>query len=193
MSDRQRHIVFGVTGASGGPYARRLLQGLVAAGVQVHWMVSRHGRSLLQSECGAADAPALLGADSPLIHAYAVEDMHAPPASGSFLHDGMVICPCSSNTLGAVASGLADNLLRRAAMVCLKEGRPLVLVHREMPLSAIDLENLLKLRRAGATICPASPGFYHQPAGVADLVDFVVARVLDQLGVEHDISRRWGQ
>jgi 4-hydroxy-3-polyprenylbenzoate decarboxylase len=103
----------------------------------------------------------------------------------------MIICPCSSNTLGAVAGGLADNLITRAAMVCLKEARPLVLVHRETPVTGIDLENMLKVQRAGGIICPAAPAFYHRPERVADMVDFMVGKVLDLLSIEHDLQNRW--
>ena len=149
-----------ITGASGGPYALRLLDALEAAGEHVHLIVSPHGRRLLGEECGvtALNAPALLGRASGRLTLHGFRDLAAPPASGSFLTAGMVICPCSSNTLGAVASGLGDNLVTRAAQVTLKECRRLVLVHREMPLNDLDLENMLRLRRAGAVICPAAPG-----------------------------------
>ena len=186
-------IVMGITGASGGPYAVRLLDGLEAAGVRVHLIVSPHGSRLLAEECGIPNAtPAnLLGRNSDRIHVEDYNDVGAGVASGSYLTDGMVICPCSSNTLAAVAAGRGDNLMARAAHVCLKERRRLVLVHREMPLSGIDLDNMRRLQEAGAVICPASPGFYHRPETIADLVDFVVGRVLDLLGVAHSLNVRW--
>ncbi len=182
-----------VTGASGGPYALRLLDVLEAAGEHVHLIVSPHGRRLLAEECGvtALSADGLLGRASDRLILHGFQDLAAPPASGSFLTAGMVICPCSSNTLGTVASGLGDNLVARAAQVTLKEGRRLVLVHREMPINGLDLENMLRLQRAGAVICPAAPGFYMQPRSIADLVDFVVGKVLDLLGVPHGLNTRW--
>ena len=125
------------------------------------------------------------------LRCHPVDCLNSPLASGSDPPDGMVVCPCSMNTLAALASGLADNLLRRAAMVTLKERRPLVIVPRETPLTDIILENMLRLSRSGAIILPAMPGFYHRPQSVADLVDFVVARVLNVLGVEHDLPIRW--
>ena len=193
MMHRTNNIVLAVTGASGGPYARRLLDCLEAAGQTIHLVVSPHGLRLLADECEVRSigAEALIGRRSDRVIVYDYSDLSCRLASGSFLTDGMVICPCSSNTLGAVAAGLGDNLIARAAHVTLKEGRPLLLVHREMPLSGIDLENMLRLQRAGATICPASPGFYLRPGKVADLVDFVVGRVLDLLGVPHQLNVRW--
>jgi len=188
-----KQIVVGVTGASGGLYALRLIASLESAGVNVHLVVSAHGRQLLADECGVTtiDAEHLIGRSSDRITIYDPDDFGCRLASGSFRTDGMAICPCSSNTLGAVASGLGDRLIWRAAHVALKESRRLVLVHREMPLSAIDLENMLKLSRAGAIICPASPGFYLNPLSIDDLVDFVVGRVLDLMGIEHTLDVRW--
>jgi flavin prenyltransferase len=188
-----RDIVLAVTGASGGPYALRLLDCLETAGANVHLIVSPHGRRLLSEECGIErmDAEALLGRPSNRVQMYPSGDIGCRLASGSFPTDGMVICPCSSNTLGKIASGLGDNLVTRAAQVTLKESRRLVLVHREMPLGGIDLENMLRLQRAGAIICPAAPGFYLKPTSVAELVDFVVGRVLDLLAVPHPLAVRW--
>lgn len=193
MIHRSNRIVVAVTGASGGPYALRLLDCLDAAGMEVHLIVSPHGRRLLADECDvrSIDALHLIGRSSPRVRIYPFGDVGALPASGSFQTDGMVICPCSSNTLGAVAAGLGDNLVNRAAQVTLKEGRRLVILHREMPISGIDLENMLRLQRAGAIICPASPGFYLRPRGVADLVDFVVGRLLDLLNVPYELDVRW--
>ncbi len=186
-------LVVAVTGASGGAYAVRLLDCLEAAGRTVHLVASPMGQRLLLEECGirSLEPAALFGrtSDRLVVHRYA--DVGSSLASGSFLTAGMVICPCSSNTLGAVASGLGDNLIARAAQVTLKEVRKLVLVHREMPLSGIDLENMLKLQRAGAIICPANPGFYLNPQSVQDLIDFVVGRVLDLLGVAHTLRIRY--
>lgn len=188
-----RDIILAITGASGGPYALRLLDRLEASGSQVHVIISPNGRRLLHDECGirAVEPASLLGRASERVRIHNYEDIGGPLASGSRPTGGMVICPCSSNTLGATASGLGDNLIGRAACVTLKEGRRLVIVHREMPVSGIDLENMLRLQRAGAIICPASPGFYLHPASVSDLVDFVVGRVLDLVGVPHDLPVRW--
>ena len=186
-------MVVGVTGASGGPYALRLLDCLERAGVTIHLVVSRHGAQLLADECGvqSIDSKAILQRASDRIVVHDFHNLSSVLASGSFLTDGMVICPTSSNTLGAIASGMADNLITRAATVTLKEARRLVLVHREMPVSGIDLENLCTCQRAGAIICPASPGFYLRPQTVDDLIDFVVARVLDLMGIEHELNARW--
>lgn len=186
-------LVVAVTGASGGAYAVRLLDCLEAAGRGVHVVVSPMGRRLLLEECGirSLEPAALLGRPSERLILHRYVDVGSSLASGSFLTAGMVICPCSSNTLGAVASGLGDNLISRAAQVTLKEARRLVLVHREMPLSGVDLENMLKLQRAGAIICPANPGFYLNPQRVQDLVDFVVGRVLDLFGVSHSLNVRY--
>jgi len=193
MAERKREIVLAITGASGGAYGLRLLDCLESAGACVHLVVSPHGRRLLADECGVGSitAEAMIGRASGRVRIYAFDDVGCRLASGSFPTDGMVICPCSSNTLGTVAGGLGDNLVARAAQVTLKEGRRLVLVHREMPVSGVDLENMLTLQRAGAIICPASPGFYLQPKTVGDLVDFVVGRVLDLLNVAHDLRIRW--
>lgn len=188
-------IVLAVTGASGGPYALRVLDCLEAAGRFVHLIVSPLGRQLLADECGIRklDPETLIGRGSDLIRVYNYRDVGCALASGSYLTGGMVICPCTSNTLGAIASGLGDNLITRAAHVTLKEARRLVIVHREMPLGAIDLENMLRLQRAGAVICPAAPGFYLLPRSVNDLVDFVAGKVLDLLGVEHSLKTRWAE
>jgi 4-hydroxy-3-polyprenylbenzoate decarboxylase len=189
----EREIILAVTGASGGPYALRLLDQLERAGVRVHLLVSPHGRRLLAEECGVArvEPEVLLGRASDRVTVHPYQDMGDPLSSGSYPIESMIICPCSSNTLGAVASGLGDNMISRAACVTLKEARRLVVVHREMPLNAIDLENLLRLQRAGAVICPAAPGFYLMPRTVQDLVDFVVGRVLDLVGVPHKLSVRY--
>ena len=195
MPERTKHIVVGVTGASGAAYARRLIDCLCDASVCVHCVVTPMGRRLFVEELDLStlsDA-SLLGrvCDSLTFHPY--RDVGAVIGSGSFRTDGMVICPCSSNTLAAVATGLADNLLDRAASVTLKERRRLVVVPREMPFSTIDLRNALRLAESGAIICPAAPGFYMKPQRIDDLVDFVVGKVMDLLGVEHHLNTRWEQ
>ena len=191
MTDKR--IVTAITGASGAAYALRLLQCLARAGAEIHLVVSPHGRQLLAEELDITEASprALLGDHADRVTLYAHQDVGSRLASGSFRTDGMVICPCSSNTLGAIASGLGDNLIRRAAAVTLKEARRLILVPREMPLSPIDLEAMLTISRAGGIICPAAPGFYMRPQRVDDLIDFVVGKVMDLLGIEHALPTRW--
>lgn len=195
MSDRP--IVVAITGASGAPYAVRLLEALVAAEREVQLIVSSHGLRLLQTEMAIDSVAALrerVGAAQwdRYIALFDDNDRGASPASGSALNAGMVICPCSMGTLSAIAVGASRSLVERAADVALKERRPLLLVPRETPLSAIHLENMLRVTRAGAVVMPASPGFYHRPASVDDLVNFVVARVLDHLGVPQRLAARWG-
>lgn len=187
------NIVTAITGASGALYAQRFIQGLVAAGVQVHLVVSPLGRRLLHDELGleAVDLSLLAGTDKHHIQLYNYNDVGAKLASGSFLHDGMVIVPCSSNTLAEVAHGLGANLISRAAAVTLKERRRLVLCHREMPLSPIDVGNYKILSDAGAVICPANPGFYLNPTTVGEVVDFVAGKLLDLIGVPHSFETRW--
>jgi len=188
-----KRIVMAITGASGAPVGLRVLEQLAGGGAQVHLIVSRHGRRMLIEECALPDneLERCLLKGRPSVTLHDDDDLAAAPSSGSFSTDGMLICPCSSHTLGAVAAGLGDRLIPRAAHVTLKERRPLILVHREMPVSTIDLENMLTLSRAGATICPASPGFYMKPQCVQDLVDFVAGRVLDLIGVRHALNVRW--
>jgi flavin prenyltransferase len=193
----ERPIVLAITGASGAPYAVRLLEQLIAAERRVQLIISSHGLRLLETESAIRSAEALRervggkGWDS-RVTLFDDADRGAAPASGSALNAGMVICPCSMGTLSAVAAGASRSLIERAADVALKEHRTLVLVPREAPLSAIHLENMLRATRAGAVVLPASPGFYHRPSTINDLVDFVVARILDHLGVEHTLARRWG-
>lgn len=188
-----KRLVVAVTGASGGAYAVRLLDCLENAGVDIHLIVSPFGKKLLADECGITrmEPEAFIGRPSNRLTMHDYLDLACELASGSFLTSGMVICPCSSNTLGVVSAGLGNNLVARAACVTLKEARRLIVVHREMPVSSIDLENMLRLQRAGAIICPASPGFYMQPQTVDDLVDFVVGRILDLVDVEHQLATRW--
>lgn len=192
-------IFLGITGASGAPYAARLLRALSDAGCEVGVCVSDSGYEVLATELyGDASLPADAVLERLLegtrdVRVYGARDFKAPYASGSARVDGYVICPCSMATVGTIAAGAMANLVHRAASVALKEGRKLVLVPRETPLSTIHLENMLRLRQAGATVLFAAPGFYQRPTSIDDLVDFVVARILDQLGVENALAARWGQ
>lgn len=195
---RPGKYVVGISGASGAAYSLRLLEQLLVLGHEVHLVVSDYGRRLLFDEAGIRRlvvdelVPTLLGLpEADRLYIHPSKDVGAVIASGSFLHDGMVVLPCSSATLGALATGSGSNLLCRAAMVTLKERRPLVVCHREMPLSLIDIENYRTLTLAGAIICPTNPGLYLKPQSVADLVDFVVGKVLDLLKVEHRLATRW--
>lgn len=197
MRQAELPIVTAITGASGAPYAVRLLEQLLAADREIWLVVSSHGLRLLRTEADIDSVDALrarVGASSwkRLVTVYDDADRGAAPASGSALNAGMVVCPCSMGTLSAISIGASRSLVERAADVALKERRRLVLVTRETPLSAIHLQNMLRVTRAGAVVLPAAPGFYGRPESVADLVDFVVARVLDQLGVEHQLVKRWG-
>lgn len=186
-------IVTAITGASGALYAQRFIQGLVAAGVNVHLVVSPLGRRLLHDELGMeqVDPAALAGTPNHTVTLYNYNDVGSKLASGSFLHDGMVIVPCSSNTLAEVAHGLGDNLISRAAAVTLKERRRLIIVHREMPLSPIDVNNYKSLSDAGVILCPANPGFYLNPTTVGEVIDFVAGKLLDLVGVRHAMDTRW--
>ena len=186
-------VVFGITGASGAPYAVRLLRALNDSGTPVRLIVSGYGLRLLAEETEIEGVDGLRAAtgDWSKVELYDSLDRGATPASGSAPSRGMVICPCSMGTLASISAGTSRNLVERAADVALKERRPLILVPRETPFSLIHLENMTRLTRAGATIMPAAPGFYNRPKTIADLVDFVVARVLDHLDVEHDLGRRW--
>lgn len=197
MTSADRPIVVAITGASGAPYAVRLLEVLVERERPVSLIVSAHGVRLLETEMGISSVDALrdrIGAAGwrAVVRVFDDRDRGAGPASGSALTAGMVICPCSMGTLSAIAVGASRSLIERAADVTLKERRPLVVVPRETPYSAIHLENMLTLTRAGAIVLPASPGFYHRPRAIGHLVDFVVARVLDHVGVEHTLVPRWG-
>ena len=195
------HVFLGITGASGAPYAARLLEALTAAECEVGVSASSAGIEVLATELyGNARlsrdetlARLLERAEDGNVTVYEPNDWKAPYASGSAKVDAYVICPCSMGTLGTIASGAMQNLIHRAASVALKEDRKLVLMPRETPLSAIHLRNMLTLREAGATILFLAPGFYHGAETVDDLVDFVVARALDQLGLENALAKRWGQ
>lgn len=196
-SRREPPIVLAITGASGAPYAVRLLQSLVQAKRHTWLVVSSHGFRLLQTEMQIADLAALrahvgAAAFDRWVTVFSDQDRGASPASGSTRMHGMVICPCSMGTIASISQGTSRSLVERAADVMLKERRRLIVVPRETPYSAVHLENMLRLTRAGAIVMPASPGFYHQPTGIDDLVNFVVARILDHLDVEHTLVRRWG-
>jgi len=191
--DPPMEIVVAITGASGALYAQRLIQLLVMARVNVHLVVSPLGRRLLHDELGmeTPDLLALAGTEKHTVTLYNYNDVGAKLASGSFLHDGMIIVPCSGNTLAQVAHGLGDNLISRAASVALKERRKLIIVHREMPLSPIDVNNYKHLSDAGVILCPANPGFYLNPTTVGEIVDFVAGKLMDLLGVQHKLETRW--
>lgn len=190
----QLPTVLAITGASGAPYAVRLLEVLAKARLPVWLIVSGHGMRLLQEECGIENVEALAAAtavEGSDVKVFTDADRGAKPASGSQRTAGMVICPCSMGTLSAVAHGASRSLIERAADVTLKERRKLILVPRETPLSLVHLRNMTACAEAGATIIPAAPGFYHRPTRIAELVDFIVQRIVDQLGLELDITRRW--
>ncbi len=200
MSDKR--ITLAITGASGAPYALRLLECLVNADFDVFVLISSAAKVVFATEedikiPSRPDAAAefftqRFGAREGQITVCGKEEWFSPVASGSAAPRRMVICPCSTGTLSAIACGASDNLIERAADVVLKERGQLVIVPREMPLSSIHLENMLKLSQMGVTIMPAAPGFYHQPTSIADLVDFVVARILDHLGLDQSLIARWG-
>ena len=195
-------ITLAMTGASGAPYGLRLLEYLLKAGQRVYFMISAAGQVVLAHEMDIkvpgrpADMEAYFnarfGVEPGQLTVLARDAWFSPPASGSGAPARMVVCPCTSGSLSAIASGASDNLIERAADVVIKEQGRLILVLREMPLSAIHLENMLKLARLGVVIMPANPGFYHHPRSLEDLVDFVVARILDHLGVTHDLVAPWG-
>jgi len=188
-----KQIVVGITGASGAIYARRLIAQLCEAEATVHLIVTPNGKRLLQEELDVTEVSdtALLGRSCPRFVVHPYRDVGSVLGSGSFSTDGMVVCPCSGNTLASFAAGLANNLLDRAAAVTLKEGRRLIVVPRESPISRIELQNALRLSEAGAIICPASPGFYMKPTSIDDLVDFLVGKLLDLLDIPHRLHTRW--
>lgn len=198
-----RTVTLALTGASGMPYGLRLLECLLQADVQVYLLASSAAHIVAKQELGltlparAAELEAFLGqryhAQPGQLRVFGREEWFAPVASGSNPADAMVVCPCTMGTLAAIAQGIADNLIERAADVAIKEQRKLILVPRETPYSALHLENMLKLARLGAVILPPNPGFYHHPQCVEDLVDFVVARILDHLNVPHKLMARWGE
>lgn len=195
-------LCLALTGASGMPYGLRLLECLLQAGCHVQLIYSQVAQIVARQEMDlelparAKETQLFLRerfADAPgRLDVFGREEWFAPVASGSNPPDAMIVCPCTMGTLAAIAQGLANNLIERAADVALKEGRRLILVPRETPFSTIHLENMLRLSRAGAVILPPNPGFYHHPQSAADLIDFVVARILDQVGVSHTLIKRWG-
>ena len=189
-------VILAITGASGAPYGGRLLEVLAHAHVPTWLLISSHGWRLLGEECGITDDGGLkraTGGDWTSVRVFDDADRGAAPASGSARSAGMVICPCSMGTVAAIAHGTSRSLIERAADVILKERRKLILVPRESPLSLVHLRNLTLAAEAGAVVLPAAPGFYHRPKQVSDLVDFVVQRVLDHLGVEATLVPRWGE
>lgn len=197
-----RPITLAFTGASGAPYGLRLLEMLLGAGRPVHLLISQAAHLVIGTETDLklpsrpADIRRVLserfGAAPEQLQVFGREQWTAPVASGSSLAEAMVVCPCTTGTLAAIAAGTSDNLIDRAADVMIKEQRKLILVVRETPFSALHLENMLKLARLGVMILPANPGFYNRPDSVEALVDFVVARVLDQLGIDQTLTARWG-
>ncbi len=192
-----------LTGASGMPYALRLLEVMLKGGQRVDLMVSAPGQVVISMETDIKLPGTSAGirrflaeyytVDETLLRVFGREEWTAPLASGSSAPKAMVVCPCTTGTLASIAAGTSNNLIERAADVTIKEGRKLVLVPREMPFSAIHLENMLKLARLGVVIMPPSPGFYQGAQRIDDLVDFVVARILDQIGIDNDLSPRWGE
>jgi 4-hydroxy-3-polyprenylbenzoate decarboxylase len=199
----EKTISVAMTGASGAQYGLRLVECLVKADYRVLLMFTRAAQVVIGSETDCAlpgrtaeqtrYLGALYGAKDGQLRVYGEEEWTSPVASGSGAPRTMVVCPCTMATVSAIAVGASENLLERAADVVIKEGGKLVIVPRETPFSAIHLENMLKLARLGVVILPANPGFYHRPAEVGAMVDFIVARVLDQVGVEHDLLQRWGR
>jgi 4-hydroxy-3-polyprenylbenzoate decarboxylase len=202
FSNNSNPLALAITGASGAPYALRLLDVLLGQGERVDLMISAPGQIVINMETElrlpgqTAGIQRVLseqfGADTGQLRVFGREEWTAPVASGSSAPCAMVVCPCTTGTLAGIAAGTSNNLIERAADVAIKEGRKLVLVPREAPFSAIHLENMLKLARLGVVILPPNPGFYHKPASIADLIDFVVARILDQLGIKNTLSPRWG-
>lgn len=192
-------ICLGITGASGAVYAVRLLEVLLESGREVHLSISPSGREVIKQELDRSidlqnfASESLTKTRSGKLHYHLYQNFLAPIASGSFLTGGMVICPCSGTTLSAIAAGAAQNLIQRAAEVHLKERRKLILVPRETPLSLAHIDNMRRVTEAGAIVLPASPGWYHGAKSVEDLVDFVVARICDQLVIEHSLMKRWGE
>ncbi|WP_372760226.1 flavin prenyltransferase UbiX [Pseudoalteromonas sp.] len=195
-------ITLAFSGASGAPYGLRLLEVLLAQQFQVYVLISSAARVVFDTESNiklsaneakaSEQLSALFNAQPEQLKVYGKDNWFSPVASGSAAPKKMVVCPCSAGTVSAIAVGASDNLLERAADVVIKERGQLILVPRETPFNPIHLENMLKLARLGVTIMPASPGFYHQPQSIADLVDFMVARILDHLNIKHDLTKRWG-
>lgn len=202
MTDNKQ-IALAITGASGAPYAKRLLEVLLASDMTMHLMISAAGRIVLADELDwklparAGDIQTMLAGQFQCrpeqLKVYGEQQWSAPLASGSHRVPTMIVCPCTMGTLSSIACGQSDNLINRAADVMLKENRKLILVPRETPFSAIHLENMLKLARLGVCILPPNPGFYFRPTELEQVIDFVVARILDQVGIEHQLMPRWGE
>jgi 4-hydroxy-3-polyprenylbenzoate decarboxylase len=196
-------VTLALTGASGMVYGLRLLECLLHQGLRVNLLVSQAAHIVAKQELGVSlparagdlqkQLAASLDAAAGQLRVYGRDDWNAPVASGSNAADAMVVCPCSMGTLAAIAHGMSDNLIERAADVTLKENSKLILVPRETPFSVLHLENMLALARMGAVILPPNPGFYHLPQNIEDVIDFIVARILDQLGIEHELMARWGE
>ncbi len=180
-------IIVGITGASGGIYGLRLIEVLKQEGCEIHAVISEHGWQVLEYECGISRQEIVAKVD--FLHD--IKNIAACIASGSFKTDAMVVVPCSMRTLGSIANGIADNLLSRAADVMLKEGRKLIIVPRETPLNAIHLSNMLTLSQLGVRIVPASPGFYHRPTMLNEVIDMMVGKICDTIGIDHDLFPRW--
>lgn len=198
-----KRYILGFTGASGAVYGLRLLQKLLEMGHELHVIITPSGIRVLKEEAGLHLLGSLerqrdilagyTGTKDDRLHVYDYEDIGAPIASGSYQTDAMLVVPCSMGSLASIAAGLSSNLLERAADVTIKEGRKLILVPRETPLSSIHLENLLRLSKAGVTILPAMPAFYTHPRHVEDIIDFIAGKILDQLKLEHNLYTRWGE
>ncbi len=182
------HLIVAITGASGVIYGVRTVKALKELGASIELIISRNGEAVLKEELGLKRED-LLPYCSRL---YSADDMLSPLSSGSYKTDGMIVVPCSSKTLACIANGISENLVSRAAEVTLKQKRKLVLVVREAPLNSIHLENMLKVSQAGAIILPACPAFYHKPKTIEEMVDFIVGKILDVLGIEHQLFKRWG-
>jgi 4-hydroxy-3-polyprenylbenzoate decarboxylase len=185
--------ILGITGASGSIYGIRLAQQLLAGGNEVHLVMTANGRAVVEYETGytADELTADLQEHRGRLESYSIDDLFAPISSGSFKADAMIVAPCSMATLAHIANGMSGNLLERAADVCIKERRPLILVPRETPLSSIHLSNMLALSQAGAIVLPAMPAFYHKPQSLDDAVNFVVGKTLDALGIDNDLYKHW--
>jgi len=187
-----KRIIVAITGASGSIYGMRLIEELTKRDFKVHVVLTKTAEKVMEFETGRKIQEFILALEKANVRLNHVENLFADIASGSYKTEGMIVAPCSMGTLSRIANGVSSNLLERAAEVCLKEGRTIVLMPRETPLSAISLENMLKLSRVGVRIMPASPGFYHKPKSVDDLVDFMVGRALDSFGIENDLCEKWG-
>ena len=188
MGDAFMNVLIGITGASGTIHGVRLFQKLQEADCRIELIITGCGKNVLKMESNIDSARLEELADA----VHDDSDLAAPPSSGTYRYDAMVICPCTMSTLSKIATGISDTLITRAAAVCLKERRKLIIVPRETPLATIHLRNMVTLSEAGAIILPPSPGFYHQPESVRDMVDFIVGKIMDSLGVDHELFRRWG-